>query len=159
MTEWAHFISAELAKKRKRKRYRNDQAHREVVKGRARSRYEPKKAPVRKPRGRNKPRVIPVGDAFVVFVGLGQLADACGLSKQVIRRYEERGVIPINRLTDERGRRWYPMQFVEFLAPLLQGQTKRKELLRSLRSRVEQAWTEATSTGDMLVVEEQDAQD
>ena len=92
-------------------------------------------------RGRNKPRpwVMPDG-RIITVVSAGEAADTCGVSKRTFVNYETRGVIPANRLMDERGRRWYPESFVSWLAVLLKNQSERREPLWRLRRRVERAW-------------------
>ena len=151
--ERAQFISYGGPEKREKilaerqRRYQRDADYREAVKQRAKAGYKPKKGE-RRPRGRNKPKpyLLPDG-TLTVLIGLGQLADECGVSKQAIRRYEDRGAIPRNFMRDHRNRRWYLRDFADFLVPLLQGQSRRKEPLRSLAVRVEQAWQTAVRAG------------
>jgi hypothetical protein len=139
----------------RRRRYQEDADYREAVKQRAKAGYKPSSGPKgkRKPRGRNKPKpyLLPDG-ALTVLIGLGQLADECGVSKQAIRRYEDRSVIPRNFTRDHRNRRWYLRDFADFLVPLLQGQARRRELLRSLAVRVEQAWQTAVRSGTVHIL-------
>lgn len=152
MNEWANFIAyggspekRDKERKRKRDRYANDEDHREKVKAKAKARYGAKRKNqikrLRKARGRNKPKawMCPKGK-HILLMGLGATADACNLSKKTFLSYEEREVIPINRVIDEQGRRWYPREFVEFLKPLLEKQSIRREPLWKLTRRVEQAW-------------------
>jgi len=110
------------------------------------------------PRGRNKPRVFLVGDDEVTLVGLGCVCDAVGISKKAFRGYEEVGAVPINRVIDEKGRRWYHPKFVEFLVPLLEGQSERRDPLWKLKARVEQAWAVALEAGNVpLLTTEQES--
>jgi len=131
----------------KKKRYREDEDYRRAILARSRASYRAK--PGGRPRrGRNRPKPYMWPDGqLTVLIGLGQLADMCGVTKQAIRRYEARGVIPVNHLVDRRRRRWYPLEFANFLAPLLQQQAKRRSPLRCLALRVEQAWQQAVAEG------------
>lgn len=160
--ERASFISYGGPERRERvlaerqKRYQEDPDYRKAVKARAKASYTPKGTPKYKPRGRNRPKpyLLP-GGRLTVLIGLGQLADECGVGKQAIRRYEDRGVIPRNFVRDHRGRRWYLRDFADFLVPLLRGQARRKEPLRSLSARVEQAWQIAKRGGTVYILPEE----
>lgn len=159
--DWAQFVSYGGPVRRegiladKKRRYQEDPAYREAIKARARADYDPKPKRERRPRGPNKPRLFPLpGGGFTYLIGLGQLADKCGLSKQVLRRYEKDGVIPTNRLVDRGGRRWYSREFVEFLVPLLREQSNRREPLLVLASQVEQAWSKVSETGTIPILGE-----
>jgi len=153
MSEFAQFISyggsaakRERILKQKRARYAADAEHRAAKQEAAKNRYRPVKEPSGRKRGRNSDRAFALPDgSLIVLVSLGTLADFCGLSKQVISRYEKRGVIPLNRLVDSARRRWYPKLFAEWLAPLLRGQSELREPLWSLKARVEQAWANDTT--------------
>lgn len=160
MSEFVSLVSyggnAELRErilKQKRERYAKDQKHREAKQKAAKGRYKPVKKPSARKRGRNKDKVHLLPDGrLIVLVGLGSLADLCGVSKQAICRYEKRRTIPINRIVDAAGRRWYPKPFAEWLAPLLQRQSAKREPLWRLKRRVEQAWQEAR--GQIPLLEE-----
>ena len=136
--------------KQKRERYQRDLAHRAAKQAEAKARYKPVRTPSGRKRGRNKDRVTYVEGKAIILVGLGSLADLCGVSKTAINRYEKRGVIPLNRLVDSSGRRWYPKPFAEWLAVQLKNQSKKREPLWRLKGRVEQAWQEARATIPVL---------
>ena len=140
--------------KQKRDRYKKDEEHRAAKLAKSNSRYKKVKKPSGRKRGRNKPKVhaLPNGK-LILLLGLGQAADLCGVSKQTFRRYETQSVIPLNRLVDAVGRRWYPKPFVEWLVPLLQRQSAQREPLWCLKRRVEQAWAE--DKGPIPILEEQ----
>lgn len=140
--------------KQKRDRYKNDAKHRAAKLAAAKRRKKSHKPSCRR-RGRNKPKVytFPNGQ-LILLLGLGQAADICGVSKSTLRRYEAEGVIPLNRLVDRRGRRWYPKPFILWLSFLLQDQSRRREPLWCLKRRVEQAWAKAQET--IPVLEESD---
>jgi len=106
----------------------------------------------RKTRGHNKPRDFVIDGATVTLVGLGQACDQLGVSKKALRRYETEDVVPTNHLFDEQGRRWYHPKFIEFLAPLLVEQAKKREPLWKLRTRVEQAWQAAVGEGRIPIL-------
>lgn len=156
--ERAQFISYGGPRRReeilasKRRRYQEDEVYRRAIRDRARANYQAKPG-ARPRRGRNRPKPFMRPDGkLTVLIGLGQLADMCGVTKQAIRRYEQRGVIPINRIVDHRGRRWYLLEFANFLAPLLQQQAKQRSPLRCLAERVEQAWQRAIEEGTGYVL-------
>jgi hypothetical protein len=170
MSEWSQFIAyggspekRDKERKRKRDKYANDPEHREKKKAEARARYAAKRRDriqkLRRARGRNKPKpyILPNGKT-TLLIGLGATADACGISKKTLVAYEERGVIPINRLIDVNSRRWYPKEFVAFLKPLLENQSSQREPLWRLKRRVERAWQEAEGTIPILK-EKNDARD
>jgi hypothetical protein len=167
MSEFAQFISyggspkrREQQLRRKKKRYHEDDEHREKKKAASRARYTPVAKRVKRRRGRNKPRPWTLPDGrIILLIGLGQAADALSVSKQTLRGYEDREVIPVNRLVDSRGRRWYSQEFIEFLAPLLKDQSKLREPLWCLRSRVEQAWTKALEAGGIPLLQESQESD
>lgn len=159
MSERAQFISYGGPERReeilaaKRKRYREDEAYRKAIRDRSRASYQAKSSGRRPRRGRNRPKPYMWPDGkLTVLIGLGQLADMCGVTKQAIKRYEERGVIPINRLIDHRKRRWYPLEFASFLVPFFQDQAKRRIPLLRLSLRVEQAWQQALNEGTVHIL-------
>lgn len=163
--DWAQFISYDSAEERqralarKRRRYRTDDAYRKAKQAASRARYKPKGRKKRSGRGRNKPRPYPYQGRVILLVGLGQFSDETGVSKATLRRYEDKGIIPINRIIDERGRRWYPKEFVNWLAPLLIGQSQKREPHWSLKARVEREWGKALAEGMPVLKEEQDGRD
>lgn len=165
--EFAEFVVPEALKRRRerqreraRERYHTDADYRARKRSATRARYIPvdkkktkKRRVRRKARGRNKPRPYTLPDGRVILlVGLGQAADTIGLTKKTLRGYEEKGVIPINRRLDSRGRRWYPQEFVDWLAPMFVEQSKRREPLWSLRQRVERSWMDIIRSGNMPIL-------
>jgi hypothetical protein len=98
-----------------------------------------------RPKGPSKPRVVQMGDRDVTMVNLSDAANRVGVSRRTFWNYDEHGVIPENKLVDEKGRRWYPLEFIEFLVPLLEDQGTKREPRWSVKRRVEQAWQEACS--------------
>ena len=163
--DWAQFVSYDSAEarqralERKRKRYKTDEEYRESKRASARARYKPKGRKERSGRGRNRPRPYPYEGRVILLVGLGQLSDATGVSKSTLRRYEEKEIIPINRIIDARGRRWYPKEFVTWLAPLLLGQAQKREPHWRLRTRVEREWKKALAKGMPVLKEARDERD
>jgi len=153
-------------RERKRRRYAEDPELRRRKIDSAKSRYQkqkhigwagdagpPPKKVGRRIGGRNKSRpwILPNG-RVINLVGVGEAADICCVSKRTLINYETKGVIPCNRLKDERGRRWYPKVFAEWLSSLLKDQSETREPLWRLRRRVETAWREVQQT--MPVLEE-----
>jgi hypothetical protein len=101
----------------------------------------------RRTRGCNKPKEFVVNDERITLISFGQACAQLGVSKKALRRYEDEQIVPINHHFDDQGRRWYHPEFVAFLTPLLREQAKKREPLWSLKTRVEQAWQEATTAG------------
>ena len=145
----------ERDRERKNKRYAEDEEFREQKKALARARYTPVPEDARstRTRGRNKPRTLPIDGNLYVCIGLGEAADLLGVHKTTLRGYDDRGVIPQNRLVDSRGRRWYPKVFVELLAPIFQRQSEERRPLWCLRREVQRAWAQALEEGSCPVVE------
>lgn len=140
-------------REQKRRRYRDDEDYRERVKARARARYAPKSGVAKKrPRGWNKPRAIPINGRLVRCLSLGHAASILGVARSALRRYDQRRVIPPNRLVDSRGRRWYPEAFVMAIAPIFREQRRLREPLWRLRERVERVWRAARDEGSIPVV-------
>lgn len=151
--EWANFIAyggspeeRDKARKRKKKRYEENDDYRQRQIDNAKARYQrTKPKPVgRKPRGPNKPKphFLPDG-RLISLLSAGAAAKAIGISKRTLISYEEKEVIPTNRLMDDRGRRWYPDEFIEFLKPILEHQSDLREPLWRLKQRVQLAWQDA----------------
>ena len=163
--DWAQFVSYDSAEARqralarKRKRYQTDEKHRKAKQASSRARYKPKAGKKRSGRGRNKPRPYPHEGRVILLVGLGHFSDASGISKATLRRYEDKGIIPLNRIIDERGRRWYPKEFVRLVAPLLLGQAQKRAPHWKLKARVEQAWAKALAEGMPVLKETRDDRD
>lgn len=145
----------EKDRQRKNKRYAEDSEFREKVKARARAQYTPVPEHARssRTRGRNKPRALPVGGQLCVCISAGEAADLLGVHKTTLRGYDDRGVIPQNRLVDSRGRRWYPKVFVELLVPIFRSQSEERRPLWRLRREVQRAWTQALAEGSCPVIE------
>jgi len=104
-----------------------------------------------KPRGRkrgspNKPKEVEIAGRRVVLVGLGEAALRIGVSKSVLRTYDDQGVIPRNRVIDGLGRRWYPENYIEWLKPFLKDQSRKREPHWAIQSRIEHAWPAAEVT-------------
>lgn len=168
MGDFAEFIAyggdpekRDKERKRKRDRYANDPELRAKKIAAAKARYEKRKKRIktlRKARGRNKPRPYMMPDGrMTILLSLGAAADECGVAKKTLISYEEREIIPINRLIDDNHRRWYPREFVAFLKPLLEGQSSRRDPLWKLKSRVEHAWDEAQDGKIPILKESEDA--
>jgi hypothetical protein len=150
-------------RKRKRDRYAEDPAYRMRKIEEAKRRYAERTAQTPKKRGkrgRNKPRpwVMPDG-RIITLISVGAAADLCKLSKRTLINYETGGIIPTNRLIDQRGRRWYPKQFAEWLSELLSSQSEKREPLRTLKRRVERAWQQAQATMPVLKEQPDDDED
>jgi hypothetical protein len=148
VTEFSRFVqfwnkNGPRINEERRTKYATDAERREAQRKAAKERYVPK-GPNR--RGPNKPKTIIVGDVTATVIGLGEAARRLGMTKGTLRGYDDRGVIPANSHVDSEGRRWYPEAYVDFLAPLLADQGRRREPLWRLKARVEDAWKAAAPT-------------
>lgn len=132
-------------------RYHEDPQARAEQLARVKARRAKKEPTEPKKRAVNHRRVFEIDGFSVIMVSLGDAAKQVSLSKKGFRTLDDEGVIPVNRLTDRLGRRWYPSDFVEWLVPLLCDQGKKREPRWLLRERVEQAWKTSTATkiGDL----------
>lgn len=153
--EWANFVTyggsperRDKSRKRKKKRYAEDDDYRQRQIDAAKARYQRTKPKPRgrKPRGPNKPKPHFLADGRLIsLLSAGAAAEAVGISKRTLISYEDKEVIPLNRLMDAQGRRWYPDEFIEFLKPLLAHQSDLREPLWRLKKRVQLAWQATTS--------------
>jgi len=116
--------------------------------------WSPKRKP-KVPRGRNQPRTIEVDGSPVLVCGIGHAADAWNLSKKTIRAYEDAEVIPLNRVIDKLGRRWYPVAFVALLKPVLENQRTKRLPRWKLKDWVERVWKLALEQGTVSVLKEE----
>jgi hypothetical protein len=117
---------------------------------RVRARRAKAEAKPDKPRRPNQRRVFEIEGFPVIFVSLGEAAQLVNLSKKGFRTLDDEEVIPRNRLIDRLGRRWYPSDFIAWLAPHLSEQGKKREPRWLLKERVEHVWrlTQMTKIGD-----------
>lgn len=107
--------SAEQALKKKRNRYAHDEAYRERIKEAVKRNRASKSESGRK-RAFNKDKTVVINGVSVTLLSSGKAAKLIGVSARSLERWEKRGLIPINFLKDRVGRRWYPLEFVMFLA-------------------------------------------
>lgn len=106
---------AEKVLDRRRERYANDPAYRESIKESVRKNRK-KKGPSNRKRSFNRDRVMIVNGTSVFLYSSGKAAHHIGVPARILELWENKSVIPVNRATDSVGRRWYPSDFVEFLA-------------------------------------------
>lgn len=130
--------SEEILRKRQ-ERYASDEKYREAVKERARLRRKNTPKSDRK-RSFNKDRVIYVDGSPVVLWSVGKAAAAIGVSKSTLASWERKSIIPINRMVDDIGRRWYPQEFVMFMAEAVNERENKKGRLDAWSRRVKSKW-------------------
>lgn len=147
-------------RKRKRDRYAEDEEYRQRKIEAAKRRYHAKKKTKTKTkpsgRGFNKPKPWMLADGtLTTLVSSGEAASICNLSSRTLAIYEKKGIIPINRILDDCGRRWYPKPFVIWLSELLGQQTNKREPHWKLKRRVERAWQDARAQLPVVLEEPQ----
>ena len=129
---------AEKVLEQRRLRYANDPAYRESIKASVRKNRK-RKEPSNKKRSFNRDRVIIINGASIFLYSSGKAAHRMGVPSRMLELWEKKDVIPINRTTDNVGRRWYPADFVEFVAELAASRPQ-EENLSSWSKRVKEAW-------------------
>lgn len=129
---------AEKVLEQRRLRYANDPAYRESIKASVRKNRK-KKEPSNKKRSFNRDRVIIINGNSVFLYSAGKAAHRIGVPSRILDTWERKDVIPVNHTTDNVGRRWYPSDFVEFLADLAATRSMEEDLSKWSR-RVKEAW-------------------
>lgn len=87
-----------------------------------------------------KPKTVTVDDLQVELWSVGRTSKFLGIHKRTLAGLEARRAIPINRITDSRGRRWWPADFVKWLKPYFDLKNSKKITAREFRSRVSNDW-------------------
>lgn len=128
---------AERVLSRRRERYANDQEYAESIKESVRRQRE-KKGPSDKKRSFNRDKVIVIDGESVTLISSGKAAKMVGVSPKTIKHWEKKDYIPRNRAKDRLGRRWYPMEFVVWLAG--QAADRPSDRLDEWSMRVKEAW-------------------
>lgn len=129
--------SAEGVLSRRRERYANDPDYAESIKESVRRQRE-KKAPSEKKRSFNRDKVVVVEGVSVTLISSGKAAKMIGVSPKTIKHWEAKDYIPANRAKDQLGRRWYPLDFVMFLAA--QATNRPSDRLDEWSMQVKEAW-------------------
>jgi hypothetical protein len=106
---------AEKVLDQRRQRYATDKDYRESIKASVRKNRK-KKGPSKRKRSFNRDRVIILNGTSVFLYSTGKTAHHLGITSRMLDLWEAKGVIPLNRAADSVGRRWYPADFVAFLA-------------------------------------------
>lgn len=106
---------AERTLSKRRQRYANDPEYRERIKDSVRKNREAKKGESQK-RSFNRDKIVIINGEAVQLFSSGKTASIVGVGSRTIENWEKKGLIPINRAKDPVGRRWYPADFVAFLA-------------------------------------------
>ena len=129
--------TAEKILQQRRDRYANDPEYAESIKKSVR-RQRKKKKPSDRKRSFNRDKVIVVNGTSVTLVSSGKAASLIGVSPKTIKHWEKKRFIPINRTKDPLGRRWYPVEFVMFLAE--QARNRPSDRLDEWSMQVKEAW-------------------
>ena len=124
---------------KRRERYANDSDYAESIKESVRRRRK-EKGPSKRKRSYNRDKIIIVNDVSVTLLSSGKAASLIGVSTRTLGNWEKKGYIPLNRAKDALGRRWYPSDFVMFLAH--QATIRSSGRLDRWSERVKEAWRE-----------------
>ncbi|RLC75197.1 MAG: hypothetical protein DRJ03_30625, partial [Chloroflexi bacterium] len=131
---------AEAIKKKRRDKYNSDEAFRARVLDRKRiARAKKKKGQKRFP----KPRVFHHKGEDIVTWSVGRVAAFLGVHKRTISNLEAKGTIPINRVVDNNGRRWWPKGYIEWLSPFFDLKNSGDLTSRMFSRRVWKEWNES----------------
>jgi DNA-binding transcriptional regulator YiaG len=131
--------TAEKVLSKRRERYANDEDYAESIKEAVRRRRQ-EKGPSKRKRSYNRDKVIVINGVSVTLLSSGKAAGLIGVSSRTLVNWEKKGYIPLNRAKDTLGRRWYPSEFVMFLAQ--QSAKRPGGRLNEWSERVKEAWQE-----------------
>ena len=131
---------AEEIRRRRRERYAEnaESERRRKRKERARKSSVVKRYP--------RPRLFTHNGELVEAWSVGRVADYWGIHKRTNSSLESREAIPINKFIDENKRRWWPVDFVEWLKPYFDLRSSKKITPREFTKRVWNDWTSADVT-------------
>ena len=129
--------SAERVLSQRRERYANDPEYAESIKESVR-RQRQSKGPSNRKRSFNRDKIIIINGVSVTLFSSGKTATLVGVSPRTIAHWEKKGYIPRNRAKDSWGRRWYPQEFVMFLAE--QAADRPPNRLNGWSKQVKEAW-------------------
>jgi hypothetical protein len=122
----------------RRKRYATDAAYRERIKDSVRKNRSAKQ-PSDKKRSFNRDRHVLVNGVTVFLYSSGKAASLMQTSARTVATWEKNAIIPLNRANDLVGRRWYPAEFVVFMAALISERSQFRNLA-DWSARVKEAW-------------------
>jgi hypothetical protein len=131
--------TAEKVLKARRERYATDEEYAQSIKESVRRRRK-EKGPSDRRRSFNRDKVIVVNGVSVTLLSSGKAAELIGVSSRTLVNWEKKGYIPVNRAKDSLGRRWYPAEFVMFLAH--QSDLRPSGRLNRWSERVKEDWRE-----------------
>lgn len=131
--------AAEKILVKRRERYANDSNYAESIKESVRRRRR-EKGPSRRKRSYNRDKIIIINGTSVTLFSSGKASRLIGIVSRTLGNWEKKGYIPINRAKDTLGRRWYPADFVMFIAA--QYTIKPSGRLDRWSERVKEAWRE-----------------
>jgi len=129
--------TAERVLKERRSRYANDPDYAESIKESVRQQRGAKVPSTRK-RSFNRDKILTVNGVSVSLLSSGKAGAILGVSPRTISHWEKKGYIPLNTVKDSLGRRWYPVEFVAFLAEWTVNRPSNR--LDEWSSRVKEAW-------------------
>lgn len=122
----------------RRLRYATDAEYRERIKESVRKNRSTKRPSDRK-RSFNRDRVMTINGSTVFLYSSGKSASLIGITTRTASLWEKTNVIPINRACDLLGRRWYPSEFVVFMASMVSERSQFR-CLADWSARVKEAW-------------------
>jgi hypothetical protein len=129
--------TAERVLKDRRIRYANDPDYAESIKESVRRQREAK-APSTRKRSFNRDKILTVNGVSVSLLSSGKAAAILGVCPRTIAHWERKGYIPLNTAKDSLGRRWYPVEFVAFLAEWTNNRPSNR--LDGWSRQVKEAW-------------------
>lgn len=143
----------ELLRRRRQKYALDEEARRRQLAHNAAWREKQKKLRSRK-RSAPNPKVVLVAGREVECWSIGRAADYLGVSKQTITNLEEVGTIPLNHIC-EKGRRWWPASFIQWLAPFFSARFPAEGpgiSAQEFHRRVWTGWAEEQVRGEIPVI-------
>lgn len=129
---------SERVLKKRRKRYADDPDYADSIKESVR-RQRKSRGPSQRKRSFNRDKIIVVNGVSVTLYSSGKAAHLIGVSPRTLTNWEKNDLIPRNRAKDSLGRRWYPSEFVVFLAEYAAERPKGR--LDRWTERVKDSWT------------------
>lgn len=129
--------TAEKILQQRRERYANDPDYAESIKESVRRQRE-KQEPSDRRRSFNRDKIIVINGVPVTLISSGKAGKMLGVSPRTIENWESKGYIPLNRAKDALGRRWYPTEFILFLANHTSNRPRGR--LDEWSMRVKDAW-------------------
>jgi len=139
--------------KERRKRYREDEEHRAMAQQKAAARYESVKGEsteTSQKRGKNKPRLVMVGEKKVKVFSSGYLLSKLPVSSITLASWEKGSVVPCPTVTDSIGRRWYSEAHIDFLVRAISELRGDSWFLEDFRQAVMKKWKRLVGSAPII---------